>query len=339
MSMMKSKHKRSLLAAAVVGTCAVSGVQAATLVCGSRTPLRVSTAPTSSWSTDARLYVASTPSTPGGPATIRDDYKWTGWFNPASSNQPATPSTPVAGQSLQGKWLSFGDAQYTYPAGGGNVGGNTGSDTYPPVITNGNTATGSWFNGRVTFIYNEPITIPNNVNLASIKVQGAGGADDAAWFVVKPATPPSGATNWLRQTALGMNWAAPGSINLDGNTTGLGFYYGDNTIAFAVQNAGNSPTTSAGNPTGLMADIVITADCQDSPPAQPTAPLMCPAGNKAGDPVRIGPFTTNARDWKWTQRSSAPGVSPSSLVSNTSPAQPSPCLIPSAGAVTLLLPR
>ena len=52
----------------LLGLGALGSVQAATLTCG--TPLRVNTANSSQWSTDAR-YVAA----PNGIATIVDNYK------------------------------------------------------------------------------------------------------------------------------------------------------------------------------------------------------------------------------------------------------------------------
>lgn len=209
------------------------------------------------------------------------------------------------GQTFAGKWLSFGDS--TFVDGAANS-GNTGTGSYPAVITNGNTANGAWVDGRVTFIYNETITIANNVNLATIRVRGLGGFDDSTSFLVRPSTPPSGVSDWLQTQTLGSTYSTPNAINLDGSAAGLGFYYGSNTIAFAVRNTGAAPTSSAGNPTGLAADIEITADCATELPTQPVTSLSCPAGSQAGDEVRVGPFTTNARDWKWTQRMNAAGT-------------------------------
>lgn len=293
---MRTMNKQTaFFAVTVVALGAASSVQAATLACG--TPLRISTANVANWSTDARYVSAPT----GAPATIRDDYKWNGWFDPATQTHGAS-SGSLNGQPFAGKWLSFGDSSFVDGAANG---GNTGSGTYPAVITNGDTDNGAWVAGRVTFIYNEPINIASNVNLSTIRIRGAGGFDDNTQLVVRPATPPSGATDWLRMQNLGGSYAAPGIVNEDGSQVGLGFYYGDNTLGFAVQNTFSAPTTSQGNPTGLMADIEITADCAAEPAPQPTTILACPAGSQAGDEVRVGPFTTNARDWKWTKRTNA----------------------------------
>ncbi|MCS4296216.1 putative repeat protein (TIGR01451 family) [Comamonas sp. BIGb0152] len=296
---MNAIHRQAaFIAVSLVGMAAASSVQAASLTCG--VPLRVSTASASNWSTDARYVSAPT----GAAATIREDYQWNGWFNPATETHGAS-SGSLNGQPFAGKWLSFGDASFVE---GNANGGNTGTGTYPAVITNGDTANGAWVNGRATFIYNDTINIASNVNLATIRVRGVGGFDDNTQFVVRPSTPPSGASDWLQTQNLGTSYASPGTINLDSSASGLGFYYGDNTIGFAVQNAFSAPTTSQGNPTGLMADIEITADCQNEPPAQPAVALSCPAGSLAGDEVRVGPFTTNARDWKWAQRMNAAGT-------------------------------
>ncbi|MEJ5150268.1 DUF11 domain-containing protein [Comamonas sp. MYb396] len=296
---MKLIHRQAaLFAVSLAGLTAAAGVQAANLVCG--VPLRVSTASVSNWSTDARYVSAPT----GAAATIRDDYKWNGWFDPTTQTHGAA-SGSLNGQPFEGKWLSFGDS--TFVEGAAN-GGNTGTGTYPAVITNGNTDNGAWVAGRVTFIYNDPINIANNVNLATIRVRGLGGFDDSTQFVVRPSAPPSGASDWLQAQTAGTLYSTPDAIDLDGSAAGLGFYYGNNTIAFAVQNVGREDTDSRGNPVGLTADIEITADCATEPPAQPTTVLACPAGSQAGDEVRVGPFTTNARDWKWTQRMNAAGT-------------------------------
>lgn len=277
----------------LLGLGALGSVQAATLTCG--TPLRVNTANKAQWSTDAR-YVAA----PNGIATIVDSYKWSGWLDLSTNPNHPTGSGPLTGQALQGKWLSFGaTADETTPG------------QYPAVNTKG-VVPGAWVANRATFIYNEPITIGPNVNLATIKIQGSGSADNDAQFAVRPKTLPGGvdnsasATPWTQTTALsGVAWGALAPINLDGSTNGLGFYYGDNTIGLAL----NSEATTASLPTGVVADFEITADCLTPVPPPPTTALMCPAGNKAGDPVKIGPFTTSARDWKWTWRNqAAPGT-------------------------------
>ncbi|GAB2830600.1 hypothetical protein GCM10027276_36590 [Comamonas piscis] len=293
--MRKIHRQAAFFAVSLAGLSAASGVQAASLVCG--VPLRVSTASAANWSTDARYVSAPT----GAAATIREDYQWNGWFDPAAGTHGAS-SGSLDGQAFAGKWLSFGDASFVE---GNANGGNTGTGTYPAVITNGDTANGAWVNGRATFIYNDTINIASNVNLATIRVRGVGGFDDHTQFVVRPASPPSGASDWLQIQNLGTSYVAPGTINLDGSAVGLGFYYGDNTIGFAVQNSFSAPTTSQGNPTGLMADMEITADCLTEPAPQPTSILACPAGSQVGDEVRVGPFTTNARDWKWTHRTNA----------------------------------
>jgi uncharacterized repeat protein (TIGR01451 family) len=293
--MRKIHRQAAFFAVSLAGLSAASGVQAASLACG--VPLRVSTASAANWSTDARYVSEPT----GAAATIREDYQWNSWFDPAAETHGAN-SGSLDGQVFAGKWLSFGDESFVE---GDINGGNTGTGTYPAVITNGNTANGAWVNGRATFIYNNTINIASNVNLATIRVRGVGGFDDNTQFVVRPASPPSGASDWLQTQNLGASYTSPGTINLDGSAVGLGFYYGDNTIGFAVQNTFSAPTTSQGNPTGLMADFEITADCLTEPAPQPTAILACPAGSQAGDEVRVGPFTTNARDWKWTKRFNA----------------------------------
>lgn len=312
----RAVRKASAVPMVLLGVCTMGSVQAAQLACGpGSTPLRIHTAK-ATWSTDAR-YV-SDPS--GSPAAIVDDYQWHGWLNKATAVHTAGAGA-LAGQALQGDWLSFGDSTFTVgQANGGNTTSGTypnGSKPYPAVITNGNTSNGALVSGRASFVYNEPITIGPNVNLSTIKIQGSGGFDDNTWFLVKPATTPSGATDWIRTQNAGTGWTALQTLSIDGSTNGLGFYYGDNTIGFAVQNFGLAPTDSQGNPTGVIADFTITADCLDTPPPQPTAPLMCPAGNKAGDPVQIGPFTTNARDWKWTQRTVDVGTGGNHVAGNT----------------------
>ncbi|WP_429019339.1 DUF11 domain-containing protein [Comamonas sp. 4034] len=176
---------------------------------------------------------------------------------------------------------------------------------YPTVNITGNPPASSWVPGRATIYANEPITIDNNVDLSTIRVTGTGGADNHAQFVVKPATLPGNVTNstWVKATDMVAQWGTPKTdIDLSGGS--LGFYYGNNTIGFAL----SSEPTTASAPAGVYADLEIIADCLQTPPPQPTAPLMCPAGSKAGDTVKIGPFTTNARDWKWTQRTNGSGV-------------------------------
>jgi len=261
--------------AAVFGLLVVGGVQAATLSCSA--PLRVTTTSASGWHTDAKLVTNPTVT-----ATVVDNYLWGGWYNPATQTPP-----------LSNKWLSFGAGNAVNPAT---------STSYPVVNTVGDTANGAWVSGRTTFIYNETITVAPNVDLSTIKVKGTGSADNDALFVVKPGTLPGNVANstWLKTTPmLGGTWTAPANIDLSAGN--LGFYYGDNTIGFAT----SSESTTANYPTGVIADLEITADCRDEPPPQPTASLVCPVGNKLGDTVRIGPFTTNARDWKWTWRTNA----------------------------------
>ena len=299
-------HKALMLSSAVMGLSAVSGVQAAQLACGpAGSPLRISTAK-ATWSADARYVSAPA----GSPAAIVDDYQWGGWFDKTAAVHGAGAGT-LNGQPYAGDWLSFGDSSFT--VGQANAGNTTtgsygaGTQPYPAVITDGNTANGALVANRVSYTYNEPITIGSNVNLSTIKIQGSGGLDDNALFVVRPATTPSGATNWIQTQNAGAGWGVMQTLSINGGTNGLGFYYGDNTISFAVENFGHAPTTSSGNPTGLTADFTITADCLDTPPPPPTTSLMCPVGNVAGDPVRIGPFTTNARDWKWLWRTNAAG--------------------------------
>lgn len=297
----------SMLSIALLAMSAASGVQAAQLMCGpGATPLRISTAK-ATWSADARYVSAPT----GAAAAIVDDYKWRGWFNPTTSTHPASAGA-LAGQPLQGNWLSFGDAQF--PTG---AAGNTGTGPYPAVITDGNVANGALVARRVSFTYNEKITIGPNVDLSSIKLTGSGGFDDSTDLLVKPDTTPSGATDWIRTSASFGGFGAPSLISVDGNNTGMGFYYGDNTIGFAVVNTGYAPTTSAGNPTGLFADFQITADCLTEPEPVASAVLSCAPDVADGTPVEIGPFFTNARDWKWAMRTDS-----GALVENTAPEQP-----------------
>jgi len=304
---------RGALAVAVLGLGAIGSAQAAQLTCGTgSTPVRVNTA--SAWSSDAVYAASAGGSLPGTPAALVRDYKWTGWFNKTTTNHRADAGGTLAGTPLQGDWLSFGDAQFTVgQANGGNT--TTGSypassKPYPAVKTNGSIANGQWVNNAVTFTSNEPITIGPEVDLSSIKIRGTKALDDDGWFVVIPAKLPSGDdnTDFIRQTVVGGNWSLPYNLTLDGNI-GLGFYYGDNTIGFAVRNAGFADTTSQSNPIGLFADFEITADCLEPQPLppQPTTPLICAAGTTATDTVEIGPFTTNVRDWTWIERTNAAG--------------------------------
>ncbi|ARU06436.1 hypothetical protein CCO03_18805 [Comamonas serinivorans] len=269
-----------------MGLCAMGGVQAATLTCG--TPLRVSTASAADWTTDGK-YVSD----PMGPvATVRDDFLWYGYFDPAGVTH-GTGTGSLEGTPVEGKWLGFGQENMQA--------GSTGNPPYPAVTVAGVVANGAWTAGRVTFIRDEVITVAPNVDLSTIRIVGTGGGDNNARFVVKPATLPGGVANttWFKETnMLGGSWGSPANIDLSG---GLGFYYGDNTIGFST----SSESTTAVLPTGVVADMEITADCLTEPAAQPTAALICPAGTPAGETVRIGPFTTNARDWKWTWRNNA----------------------------------
>ena len=296
---LRTARRVSAFSMALFGMYAASGVEAAQLMCGpGSTPLRISTAK-ATWSTDARYVSAPA----GSPAAIVDDYKWRGWFNKTTAKHPAGAGA-LAGQSLQGDWMSFGDAQYPTAAAG-----NTGTGPYPAVITDGNVANGALVARRVSFTYNEKINVASNVDLSTIKLIGSGGFDDNTLLLVKPDNTPSGATDWIRTSASFGGYGSPSLINVSGANTGMGFYYGDNTIGFAVVNTGYAPTTSAGNPTGLFADFQITADCLPDLPPEPTpetTALICPAGKAPGDEFEIGPFTTNARDWKWTWRTSTP---------------------------------
>ena len=284
-----NKHKLSLLAVAISGLGAMGSVQAATLSCGpTATPLRIATTDKAQWSTDARNSPTDTP------AAVVDSFisNYYSWFNPATIAQP-----------IAAKWLSFGTV-------------NEGA--HPLVNSKGDRAKGAWLTNHATFIYNEPITIGTDVDLASIKIKGRGGADNIAKFSVMPAKLPGGVNNpaspfnpadpttfpWVTGTDfLPGSWLAPVTINLDGSANGLGFYYGDNAIGLSFYSEALNQQT----PGGVVADFEVTADCLTPAPAQPTAPLSCPVGNKKGDLVKIGPFTTNARDWKWTWRTNTAG--------------------------------
>jgi len=299
-------RKTAAASAVLLGMCAVGGAQAATLTCGTgATPVRINTANKAQWSTDAR-YVAA----PNGIATIVDDYLWSGWFNPVGQTHGAGAGS-LANTALQGMWLSFGATADETSAG-----------QYPAVNTAGAVVDGAWVAGRATFIYNEPITIGTNVDLSTIKIRGTGGADNSALLAVKPATLPGGVANsapWIKSTSiLGGTWGSPAAISLDG-TSGLGFYYGNNTIGLAL----DSEDTTQSLPTGVVADFEITADCLTPVAAQPTTPLICPVGNKAGDTVTIGRFTTNARDWKWAQRTVDVGTGGNHAAGTTLEAVPS----------------
>ncbi|WP_028605214.1 DUF11 domain-containing protein [Ottowia thiooxydans] len=277
----RAVRKASALSVALLGICAMGGVQAAQLTCGpGSTPLRIATTDKAQWTTDARTSPADTQA-----ATVDNFISATyGWFNPATIAQP-----------IAAKWLSFG----TVAEGG-----------YPLVTTRGDRAKGAWVTNHATFIYSEPINIGTNVNLASIKITGRGGADNLARFSVKPATLPGGIANtaalpWVRDTALlGGSWGAPANISVDGSVNGLGFYYGDNAVGLSIY----SEDLNTAQPGGVVADFEITADCLTPVAPQPTAPLSCPVGSQAGEIVRIGPFTTNARDWKWLWRTNAAGT-------------------------------
>ena len=114
---------------------------------------------------------------PNGIATIVDNYKWSGWLDLSTSPNHGAGAGPLAGQPLLGKWLSFGATADEVTPG-----------QYPTVNTVGVVANGAWVAGRATFIYNEPITIGANVNLATIKIQGSGLADNNAQLAVRPTT-------------------------------------------------------------------------------------------------------------------------------------------------------
>lgn len=264
--------RKAVPAAVLLAMGAMGNAQAATLTCGTgATPLRIHTNDVSQWSTDVLTSPAGTP------ATIVDDFISSAysWFD------PATIAPPIAG-----KWLSFG----TVSEGG-----------YPLVTLNGDRATGAWVNGRGTLIYNEPITIGPDVDLSTIRITGRGGVDNSVQFSVMPTTLPGGVANtgaepFVKSTALFANaWTAPTAFT---DVAVSGFYYGDNQIGLSIF----SEYLNTAQPGGVVADFEITADCRTPVAAQPTTPLICPVGNAAGDPVRIGPFTTNARDWKWTWR-------------------------------------
>lgn len=282
-----NRHVLSLVAAAVAGLCAAGGAQAAKLTCGNSGKVHITTTGAAGWSTDAR----NSPS--GTPAAIVDNYAWGAWID---------PTTVAAGA----KWLSFG------VTGNGN----------PLVSIQGDRANGAWVTNRGTFIYNETITIGPEVDLASIKITGKGAADDNVNFAVKPSTLPGGVANnaaqpWIRDTAmLGATWSTSGgaAINLDGSTAGLGFYYGDNTIGLSIF----SQYLNNEYPGGVVADFDITADCLTDVPAQPAKPyLVCEAGKAKGDTVKIGPFYTTTRDWKWQYRTRANAAGTAADTSNT----------------------
>ena len=130
----------------------VSGVQAAQLACGpAGSPLRISTAK-ATWSADARYVSAPA----GSPAAIVDDYQWGGWFDKTAAVHGAGAGT-LNGQPYAGDWLSFGDSSFT--VGQANAGNTTtgsygaGTQPYPAVITDGNTANGALVANRVSYTY------------------------------------------------------------------------------------------------------------------------------------------------------------------------------------------
>lgn len=295
----RARQAASILSVAFLGLGGLSAAHAAQLMCGpGASPVRISTTAASDWSTDAK-YVSN----PTGPvATVRDDFWWYGYFKPETTNHD-TNAGNLSGQPLAGKWLTFGEGDFV---NGATNGGSTGTGPYPAVIVNGNTANGAWISGRATFIYNDALNIADNVDLSTIKIVGTGGADNSAVFVVKPSSLPGNVdnTNWIQTTNLaGLTYGSARLINLNGSSDGLGFYYGDNTIGFAT----SSESTTASLPTGIMADVEITADCLPELPPAPTpttTALSCPVDKLPGDEFEIGPFTTNARDWKWTWRTS-----------------------------------
>lgn len=306
----------SALSIALLAMSAAGGVQAATLSCGpSATPVRVHTS-AAGWSSDVRYAAA-----PNNPATLRDDYLWRGWVKPAGQAHVAGAGG-LAGTPLDAgtKWISFGDGQY--PTG---AGGTTGTGTYPTVSTRGKTAQGAWVQDLMTYWYKENITVDPNVDLSTIKVTGTGTGDDHVDFMVRAHVLPNGVDNsvltttpaWLaRQRVFTNGWGGLQAINLDGSTQGLGFNHGDNTIGFVVWNWG-ATTASANDPTGVVADFQVTADCLTEPEPVATAVLSCAPGAVDGTPVQIGPFFTNARDWKWAMRTES-----GALVANTAPEQP-----------------
>ena len=300
------RRKLSLLAAAVAGLWTVGGVQAATLTCG--TPVRVTTTPSVAtppvnvnWRSDARFVDATgADTTPAGhPVVVGGNIP-----NYISQYWNYTPPAAIAPGAA---WLTHGVVQQRPGY----------SDTYGHfrVDIQGDRSKGAWVANRATMIYNEPITIGPEVDLSSIRVTGRGSVDNNSGALsVMAHTLPGGVDNtaaaqpWVQSTALSgigaWNSATGGAFDLQASASGLGFYYGDNSIGLTF----NSERYNDSLPGGIIADFEITADCLTPPAAQPTAALICPDGNRAGDTVRIGPFTTNARDWKWTWRTNAAGT-------------------------------
>lgn len=165
---MRAVYKQAVFfSISIASLAAATAVQAAPLACG--VPLRVSTASVSNWPTDARYVCAPT----GAAATVRDDYQWHAWFNPATQTHGAT-SGSMNGQPFAGKWLSFGESSFVEGAANG---GHTGTGSYAAVITNGDTTHGPWVNGRTTFISRDTINIASNANWATIRARGVGGFD------------------------------------------------------------------------------------------------------------------------------------------------------------------
>ena len=280
----------------LLGLGAMGGVQAATLTCGTGGGVHVTTTATASqWKSDARHVGPVPTNTDLGPATAVANYVSTFWNY-----------TPPAAIAANAAWLTHG------------IVNSNGQDTsgYPRVDIYGDRSKGAWVAGQGTFIYNEPITIGPNVNLSTIKVIGKGSVDNgSAQLSVMAHTLPGGVNNaaapqpWVQSTPLlgigGWNFAAGGPFSLNpAGANGLGFYYGDNSIGLSF----TSERYNDSLPGGIIADFEITADCLKPVPPPPTAALICPAGNKAGDPIKIGPFNTNARDWKWTWRTNAAGT-------------------------------
>ena len=288
--------KASALSVVLLGLGAMGGVQAATLMCGAGNGVHVTTtAAPGQWTSDAREVEAASPHADIGPATVVTNYVSTSWGY--------TLPTAIAPNAA---WLTHGavNPRGTDPSG------------YPWVDILGDRTKGAWVANQGTFIYNEPITVDPKVNLSTIKVIGKGSYDNAApQFSVMAHSLPGGVNNlaaaepWVQSTVLsGMgawNSAAGGNFSLNpAGGSGLGFYYGDNSIGLSF----TSERYNDGAPGGMIADFEITADCLTDVPPPPTAALICPMGNKAGDPVKIGPFYTNARDWKWARRTNAAGT-------------------------------
>ena len=281
----------------LLGLGAMGGVQAATLTCGpGSSAVHVTTTATAGqWTSDARHVGPAPTNTDLGSATAVTNYVSTFWNY--------TNPTAIAPNAA---WLTHG------------IVNPNGQDTsgYPRVDIYGDRSKGAWVASQGTFIYNEPITIGSNVNLSTIKVIGKGSVDNgSAQLSVMAHTLPGGVNNaaatqpWVQSTPLagigGWNSAAGGPFSLNpAGANGLGFYYGDNSIGLSF----TSERYNDSLPGGIIADFEITADCLTPVPPPPTAALICPAGNQAGDPIKIGPYYTNARDWKWTWRTNAAGT-------------------------------